>query len=293
MATSSVFNLTRFTSLAAGDVIPAVDVSDTTQSAHGSLDAITVTNFFGTIPVPIVVTSASAAALAVGRQGATNPALNVDASTASSVTGINITAKAAASGVAIAATSSGTNEDMTVDAKGTGAITLGTTSTGSIVVKRLLDISGAAAGQIKFPATQNPSADANTLDDYEEGTWTPTVGGNSTATTATGRYVKIGKQATVGCVYKVNALGTGSASTLSGLPFASVNGGTYATAPLSFWSGLQTSQAYVVGVVAPNVSTVTFNGQDATNAVSISNTTISLFGNNAEVRFSAPYEAAA
>src|ERR1700743_2562665 len=28
-------------------------------------------------------------------------------------------------------------------------------------------------GQIKFPATQNPSSDPNTLDDYEEGTWTP------------------------------------------------------------------------------------------------------------------------
>ena len=30
-------------------------------------------------------------------------------------------------------------------------------------------------GQIAFPATQNPSADPNTLDDYEEGTWTPTL----------------------------------------------------------------------------------------------------------------------
>lgn len=30
-------------------------------------------------------------------------------------------------------------------------------------------------GQIVFPATQVPSANANTLDDYEEGTWTPTL----------------------------------------------------------------------------------------------------------------------
>ena len=29
---------------------------------------------------------------------------------------------------------------------------------------------------IAFPATQNASSDANTLDDYEEGTWTPTLG---------------------------------------------------------------------------------------------------------------------
>jgi len=51
---------------------------------------------------------------------------------------------------------------------------------------------------ISFPATQSASTDANTLDDYEEGTWTPTV----TAVTTTGSpayagtYVKIGKQVT-------------------------------------------------------------------------------------------------
>lgn len=52
---------------------------------------------------------------------------------------------------------------------------------------------------IKFPATQVASTDANTLDDYEEGTWTPTWGGWTTAGTTTystaqaGRYIKIGR----------------------------------------------------------------------------------------------------
>ena len=31
------------------------------------------------------------------------------------------------------------------------------------------------SGQITFPTTQVPSSDANTLDDYEEGTWTPVI----------------------------------------------------------------------------------------------------------------------
>ena len=56
-----------------------------------------------------------------------------------------------------------------------------------------------AGGGVQFPATQVPSADANCLDDYEEGTWTPTLtfstpgnlnvayGGNQT-----GVYRKIG-----------------------------------------------------------------------------------------------------
>lgn len=54
------------------------------------------------------------------------------------------------------------------------------------------------AGQIAFPAAQNASSDANTLDDYEEGTFTPAVIGTTTAGTATqgtqiGRYTKIGR----------------------------------------------------------------------------------------------------
>jgi hypothetical protein len=60
-----------------------------------------------------------------------------------------------------------------------------------------------SAGQIKFPATQNASADANTLDDYEEGTWTPvltaaTPGDLSVSyTTQSGTYTKIGRAVTV------------------------------------------------------------------------------------------------
>lgn len=51
---------------------------------------------------------------------------------------------------------------------------------------------------IKFPGTQVASADANTLDDYEEGTWTPALSfdtpGDLTATlsTALGWYTKVG-----------------------------------------------------------------------------------------------------
>lgn len=65
----------------------------------------------------------------------------------------------------------------------------------------LVDISAVGAGQIKFPATQNPSANANTLDDYEESTFTPTVtlvggAGNTVPvyTTNSGRSTKIGNR---------------------------------------------------------------------------------------------------
>lgn len=50
---------------------------------------------------------------------------------------------------------------------------------------------------IKFPATQVASADANTLDDYEEGSWSPTLPGGGTLTVSYAAYTKIGQQVTV------------------------------------------------------------------------------------------------
>jgi hypothetical protein len=82
----------------------------------------------------------------------------------------------------------------------------------------ILDISGATGGQIKFPATQNASANANTLDDYEEGTWTPVLTLNTPGTSAVtytnqfGNYVKIGKQVTVTGFIGVDTWSTGTGS---------------------------------------------------------------------------------
>jgi len=74
---------------------------------------------------------------------------------------------------------------------------------------------------ITFPATQSASTDANTLDDYEEGTWTPTVGGNATYSSRSGQYVKIGRIVTVFGQMTINSIGTGSAQAIGGLPFTS------------------------------------------------------------------------
>lgn len=84
---------------------------------------------------------------------------------------------------------------------------------------------------IKFPATQVPSADPNTLDDYEEGTWTPVNASNNsqigTWSTYTGKYVKIGK--VVVATIEITGTGIGYSSTggytqITGLPFT-VQGG--------------------------------------------------------------------
>jgi len=72
---------------------------------------------------------------------------------------------------------------------------------------------------ITFPATQNASANANTLDDYEEGTWTPSVGGTATYTEQLGSYTKIGNFVKIRFHLHVNVLGTGSTTTITGIPF--------------------------------------------------------------------------
>ena len=77
--------------------------------------------------------SSSATAIAVGQNGSTNPALQVDASASGQATGWKATAKAAGSGAVLTVISSGTNENASVDAKGSGTLTLQPTATGNII----------------------------------------------------------------------------------------------------------------------------------------------------------------
>jgi hypothetical protein len=84
--------------------------------------------------------------------------------------------------------------------------------------------SSSGAG-ITFPATQSASTDANTLDDYEEGTWTPVItDGTNNATMAVGNgatYTKIGRSVTVNGACFTSSLGSvTSIVRISGLPFA-------------------------------------------------------------------------
>jgi hypothetical protein len=81
---------------------------------------------------------------------------------------------------------------------------------------------------IAFPATQSASSDANTLDDYEEGTWTPTLvssGGGQTVTYTyqTGSYVKIGSVVQFNLFIKINTKSGGSGTAqISNLPFSTM-----------------------------------------------------------------------
>jgi len=83
---------------------------------------------------------------------------------------------------------------------------------------------------IAFPATQSASSDANTLDDYEEGTFTPTAYGSSVAGTTTytlqqGTYTKIGRQVTISVRISYSALTGSGELTFGNFPFTAANDG--------------------------------------------------------------------
>jgi hypothetical protein len=84
-----------------------------------------------------------------------------------------------------------------------------------------------ALGQIPFPATQNPSADPHTLDDYEEGTFTPTFETTGTQPTGVtysqqlGYYTKIGDLLFYAIRVVLTNAGSGGTGNvrIGGLPF--------------------------------------------------------------------------
>lgn len=77
---------------------------------------------------------------------------------------------------------------------------------------------------LQFPATQVPSADPNTLDDYEEGTYTPTLTFGTASTgityaTRSGSYVKIGNMVWYRFTIALSSKGTATGNTDVSLPF--------------------------------------------------------------------------
>jgi hypothetical protein len=93
----------------------------------------------------------------------------------------------------------------------------------------------ASGAGITFPTTQSASSNANTLDDYEEGTWTPTVFIGATEVTSyhfqNGSYTRVGRIVHANCWVRVNNKGAGTGVvSIRGLPFNIAGGNSSYTA---------------------------------------------------------------
>jgi len=150
----------------------------------------------------------------------------------------------------------------------TGGTVTGTVTFNSAITGAAATFSGIVAangGGIQFPATQVASAGANTLDDYEEGTWTPVLTdltNNATMTSTVGRYIKIGRSVTLQAQITTSSLGSVTGDIFfSGLPFAT--------------EGTAGNYSAVVAGNAGNLAITT--GQSVGVMTDISNTILQLF----------------
>jgi hypothetical protein len=109
-----------------------------------------------------------------------------------------------------------------------GGMILPSTTLTTPIVATTMGVGGAtpavSGAGITFPATQSASSNANTLDDYEEGTFTPVLSpasGSITAQSGAGFYTKIGRTVTVYVRVAIVTVGTASGTmSITGLPFA-------------------------------------------------------------------------
>ena len=179
----------------------------------------------------------------------------------------------------------GTTDTQTLTNK---TLTSPTIATPTITGQATIPTINLTGGQITFPATQSASADANTLDDYEEGSWTPSVGGNATYNTVTGQYVKIGRLVVATFDMTINVLGTGSPNVISGLPFA--GGGNTQGQPgsIGYFSSLAVAANYIalrIDIGGSVINTATTTGSQTTMSAGAV-----IFGNSSRLIGSVTYQ---
>lgn len=114
---------------------------------------------------------------------------------------------------------------------------------------------------VAFPATAVPSADPNTLDDYEEGAWTPGIafGGASVGITyavQVGNYTKVGNLVNASCNVELTSKGSSVGSAfITNLPFPSLNSPDTLT-PASLRPGILTFADMLLGHNGTNTNTI-------------------------------------
>ena len=156
-----------------------------------------------------------------------------------------------------------------------------------------------STGNLAFPSGQGIdfSATAGTgtselLDDYEEGTWTPTIlfdGANvgMTFNIQAGNYTKVGNLVTASCYLNLANKGSSTGSAfVGGLPFTSGNVANQ-NSPSTLWVSAVSFADFLQGFNGVNTSTISL--REATNAGVQSSLSEANFANNSSVMVSVSY----
>ena len=154
----------------------------------------------------------------------------------------------------------------------------------------------ASGAGITFPATQSASSDANTLDDYEEGTWTPTIvfGGANAGQTGTfaGFYTKTGNQVFATALINLTNKGSSTGTmAIGGLPFTSNSNANYrATSASMLWNDLATSYVYMFTLIGASGTSMEVLAATAAATTNATNPNHSNINNNSSFRVSITYQ---
>jgi len=119
---------------------------------------------------------------------------------------------------------------------------------------------------LPFPATAVAVTDANTLDDYEEGTWTPTIQDGASSPTYThqfGKYTKIGNMVMAFCSIRINAQNDGGADKkMYGFPFTNSDTGYSIPGYFGYYSSLADPKITYASYLVNNATNCYIIGQE-------------------------------
>ncbi len=182
----------------------------TTAASDGAL-ALQTTTAGGTATTAVTLDTSQNVLVGMASYGVTNAGVSLSPTASSSFYVAGGTAVTIGRG-----TSDGTAVQF--NRSGTNVGTIGVATTG---------INMTGVNGVTFTATQTASSDANTLDDYEEGTWTGSIstgsGAGGTWSSVSGVYTKIGRSVSVsGQITGTSMTLTGQTAyrLISGLPFS-------------------------------------------------------------------------
>jgi hypothetical protein len=127
------------------------------------------------------------------------------------------------------------------------------------------------------------------LSSYEEGTWTPSVGGNATYTAQSGYYTKVGNLVKLRFLMTINVLGTGSTTTITGLPYTPSGNQPVIVGGVACYVNNLATSALSIGVYAQSDTTIKFFSRNL-SLTTATNQAVAVIGNSFDVYAEVSYQ---
>lgn len=169
-----------------------------------------------------------------------------------------------------------------------GCIAFGTTTTPHSQASFSEKLRIQNGGGISF---NGDTSSDNALDDYEEGTWNPSIGGTATYDIQWGYYVKVGAMVHCWGGLRPSSMGTGDARQIQGLPFTALNspGSTRTGGGAITWYDNAPSNLDHIPAIAINPNTTVANINTRSSASSLLQDTTDFWQNNNRANFFITY----